>query len=224
MSKVWVKICGVTRSTDVEQLLSAGVHAMGLMFVPQSPRALTIDAAQRLAEKAGSGIQRIGLFMDASPDWVNEVLSHVPLDALQLHGQEAPSECERFGRPYIKALGLADEMSDEDWMKRALEYQSAAALLIDSHASGQMGGTGQTGDWERLKRLTASLDKPWIMAGGLGPNNVHQAISACSPDGVDLSSGVESQPGHKDHGKIDELMSAIGAVSHQPKNGVHFDG
>lgn len=224
MSEVWVKICGVTRLEDAEKLKSAGVHAMGLMFVPQSPRALTIDAASKLAHQTGSGLQRIGLFMDASPDWVNEVLSQVPLDVLQFHGQETPAECERFGRPYLKALGLADQISDEDWLDRAAGYQTAAALLIDSHASGQMGGSGQTGDWERLTRLTASLDKPWIMAGGLGPQNVHQAILACQPDGVDLSSGVESQLGHKDHGKIEQLMSAIGAASHQPKNGVHFDG
>jgi len=224
MSEMWVKICGITRAEDAEQLVDAGVDAMGLVFVPQSSRALSMDAAKQLAELVGSDIQRIGLFMDASPEFIKEVLDQVPLDALQFHGQETPAECEQFERPYLKALGLADAIRDEDWLKRASGYQNATALLIDSHASGQMGGTGQSGDWDRLKRLTASLDKPWIMAGGLGPHNVHQAILACSPDGVDLSSGVESQPGHKDHGKIEALMSAIGAVSIQPKNGVHFDG
>ena len=183
-----------------------------------------MDQARDLATLVGSGVQRIGLFMDASPKFVEEVLKEVPLDALQFHGQETPAECEQFGRPYLKALGLADAISDEDWLKRASGHQNAVALLIDSHASGQMGGTGQAGDWGRLTRLSGELDMPWIMAGGLGPHNVTKAILACSPDGVDLSSGVESQPGHKDHGKIDALMSAIGAVSIQPRNGVHFDG
>lgn len=224
MSDMWVKICGITEAKTADYLLASGVDAMGLVFVPQSPRALDIDTAKALAELTGPAICRVGLFMDAPVEFVVQVLDQVPLDALQFHGQESALECERYGRPYLKALGLADEVSDELWLERAAEYQGAQALLIDSHASGQMGGTGQAGDWARLKRLAQCLNKPWIMAGGLGPENVADAIKTLSPDGVDLSSGVESQPGIKDHGKIDELMTAIAVVSTKPKNGVHFDG
>ncbi len=224
MSELWIKICGITEAPNAEHLVASGINAMGLVFVPKSPRALDIDTAKALAELTGSAICRIGLFMDAPFEFVQEVIAQVPLDALQFHGQERAVDCERYGLPYLKALGVADEVSDDMWLARAAEYQGATALLIDSHASGQMGGTGQAGDWDRLNRLSQSLEKPWIMAGGLGPENVADAILACSPDGVDLSSGVESQPGIKDHGKIDELMRAIGAVSTKPKNGVHFDG
>lgn len=224
MSDMWVKICGITEAKTAEYLLASGVDAMGLVFVPKSPRALDTDTAKALAELTGPGICRVGLFMDAPHEFVEQVIGQVPLDALQFHGQESAFDCERYGLPYLKALGLADAVPDNVWLERAAEYQGAKALLIDSHASGQMGGTGQAGDWTRLKRLTQSLDKPWIMAGGLGPDNVVNAILACSPDGVDLASGVESQPGIKDHGKIDKLMSAMAVVSTKPKNGVHFDG
>ena len=219
---LWVKLCGIMRAEDARCAQLAGVDAIGLVFVPESARSLSLEQARALDEQIGPGIERIGLFMNASTDWVDAVLQAVQLDRLQFHGQESPGDCERFDRAYIKALGFGDVATAGDtdrsnrqtqWLARAREYASADALLIDSHGSGQMGGSGETSDWSALAQTVQSLDQPWILAGGLRPDNVGDALEQVNPAGIDFSSGVETQPGVKDHGKIHQLMRALETVS-----------
>lgn len=219
---LWVKMCGVTRAEDAHCAQRAGVDAVGLVFVPKSPRSLSLEHAKALDQAMDQGIERVGLFMDASPDWIEAVLAAVKLDRLQFHGHESPADCERFGRAYIKALGFGDIASGvgedqaarrDPWLDHARQYASADALLIDSHGSGQMGGSGETSDWQALAHTVEALDRPWVLAGGLRPDNVGHALGHLHPAGIDFSSGVETQPGIKDHGKIQQLMSTLDAVS-----------
>lgn len=209
----WVKICGITRAEDARAAIEMGVDALGFVFVPQSPRALMLDTARAWMEQLDTHVLRVGLFMDASSAWIESVLHAVRLDMIQFHGDETVHDCQCWGVPYIKALGSADTPDARAWLKHAEQYHSAEALLIDSHAQGQMGGSGQVGDWGWLADLKGHLPKPWILAGGLGPDNIARAIETLGPDGVDLSSGVESRPGVKDHGKIEDLMQRIVASS-----------
>ncbi len=227
VSDLWVKLCGITQAEDAHCAHRAGVDAVGLVFVPQSPRSLTLDQAKALDQRMDDGLERVGLFMDAPSDWVAAVLDTIRLDRLQFHGSESANECERYGMPYIKALGFADvagasaddrPMRQAQWLARAHQYRQADALLIDSHGSGQMGGSGETSDWQALSYTARQLDRPWILAGGLRPDNVAQALIEVDPHGIDLSSGVETQPGIKDHGKINELMRSLERVaSHQDR-------
>jgi len=214
MKKIWVKVCGMTRLIDANAAANLGVDALGFVFVPNSSRALLLEACSWINE-VDERAQRVGLFMDAPGSLIERVLEATNLDLLQFHGKETPAECIRWGMPYIKALGLADELDQQAWLDRAHQYDSAEALLIDSHGSGQMGGTGQVGDWSKLRKWSEGLQRPWILAGGLNPENVRSALEQLSPMGIDLSSGVESQPGIKDHGKIERLMAQCSAIENE---------
>lgn len=206
---VWVKLCGITRPEDAHCAIEQGVDALGFVFVPRSSRCLDLSQDLDWINALDGQIERVGLFMDAEADWIEKVLDRVSLDTLQFHGQESVDACEAWGLPYLKALSINDPLNASDWRQKAKAYASAKALLLDSHASGQMGGTGQVGDWQRLGELIEGWSQPWILAGGLNPDNVCVALDALKPAGIDLSSGIESQPGIKDHGKIEHLMRQL---------------
>lgn len=194
-----VKICGITRVEDALAAAEAGVDAIGLVFVKASRRYLAPEAAGTICRALPPFVSRVGLFMDAEPDWVERCLAEARLDWLQFHGKETAAYCAGFGRPWIKAIAMAD--AEQGWRSHA----SADALLLDSHASGELGGTGKRFDWNRVPKL----DRPWILAGGLNPDNVAEACRLLRPDGVDLSSGVEIQPGIKDVKLINRFMENI---------------
>jgi phosphoribosylanthranilate isomerase len=196
---VRVKICGITRLQDLQAAVTAGADAVGFVFAPESRRALPAAQAAALAAEVPAFIARVGLFMDQEYDVVAGVLDRVPLSLLQFHGREAPAFCRRFGRPYIKALGMR---SAPDLAQAAAAFADAAALLLDSHAQGQAGGTGQVFDWGRVPRL----GRPLVLAGGLTPDNVRAAVQRVRPWGVDVSSGVEDAPGIKNAGKIEAFI------------------
>jgi len=189
MSKVLVKICGLTREQDVQAAVDCGADALGFVFAP-SPRRLDSDRAARLTALAGDGIMRVGVFMNAGRAEVAAVLDSVDLDLLQFHGQESDAFCRAFGLPFIKAVSMQGELSAADFRK----FPGASGFLLDSHAPGEQGGTGATFDWSR----EVPTDRPIWLAGGLQPDNVAAAIRACHPHAVDVSSGVESAPGIKD--------------------------
>ena len=189
MSKVLVKICGLTREQDVQAAVDCGADALGFVFAP-SPRRLDSDRAARLTALAGDGIMRVGVFMNAARAEVAAVLDSVDLDLLQFHGQESDAFCRAFGLPFIKAVSMQGELSAADFRK----FPGASGFLLDSHAPGEQGGTGATFDWSR----EVPTDRPIWLAGGLQPDNVAAAIRACHPHAVDVSSGVESAPGIKD--------------------------
>lgn len=195
-----VKICGVTRPEDAREAVAAGADALGFVFAPRSRRVLDAERAAGLVRGVPAFVCRVGLFMDQDFEEIRGILDRVPLNLLQFHGSEAPAFCRRFGLPYIKALAMGSVPS----LQRAQrEYADAAALLLDSHRSGEMGGTGQTFDWGGVP----SLDLPLVLAGGLTPGNVRQAIRAVRPWAVDVSSGVEDAPGIKNWEKMRLFIS-----------------
>ncbi len=195
-----VKICGITSIEDAVAAERAGADAIGLVFVQASKRAVSVEQAQAICRALGPFVNRIGLFMNAAADEVEHVLAKVPIDTLQFHGSESASFCQGLGRPWIKALAMGGD-ERPDW--RA--FSEADALLLDSHGGGKLGGSGETFDWEQVP----SIDRPWILAGGLAPSNVAEACNKLKPDAVDVSSGVEIQPGIKDHKAMDAFIKAV---------------
>lgn len=199
-----VKICGITRGTDAASAVTAGADALGLVFYPNSSRYLEPAAAAELVSALPAFVTPVGLFLDAEPERVREVLRRVRLDVLQFHGIESAEYCRSFGRPYMKAIGAGE---GDDIRSLAGAYPDACALLLDSHAHGLAGGTGRSFDWQRIP---TDIGLPLVLAGGLNPGNVAAAVRQVRPYAVDVSSGVEAAPGIKDAGLIEAFMSEVG--------------
>ena len=192
MLRTRVKICGITRPEDGVIAAELGADAIGLVFYPPSPRFVGPETAQRIVAALPPFVAVVGLFMNAEPATVQTVLTEVPLRLLQFHGNEGPEECAAFGLPYLKAVPMGAGAEVPDYEQR---FAGAAGLLLDSHGGQKMGGTGQGFDWTRIP---AQRQKPLILAGGLHPGNITQAIRQVRPYAVDVSSGVESAKGVKD--------------------------
>ena len=203
MLRTRVKICGITRTEDAIAAANVGVDAIGLVFYQKSTRCVEIDQAKTIIAKLPPFVSAVGLFMDARGEFIREVVSQVPLDLLQFHGDECPADCGLYGRPYIKAVAMRDGIN---YAAYTASYPDAAGFLLDSHSAGQAGGTGQTFDWTKVPQ---AHENPLILAGGLKPENVAEAIQQVRPYGIDLSSGVESSPGVKDAGRIQALMNEV---------------
>jgi phosphoribosylanthranilate isomerase len=198
-SRARVKICGVTRPEDGVAAAGLGADAIGLVFHRPSPRFVTVDGARRIIAALPPFVSVVGLFMNAEPAAIRDVLSEVPLSLLQFHGAEEPEACAAFGLPYIKAVPMGAGADVRDYEQR---FASASGLLLDSHGGQHMGGSGHGFDWTRIP---TERHKPLILAGGLHPGNVAAAIRQVRPYAVDVSSGVESAKGIKDA----ELMRAF---------------
>ncbi len=173
-----------------------GADAIGLVFFAKSPRNVLPEQAARIVNALPPFVTTVGLFVNPEQTWVHDVLNHVQLDMLQFHGEESPGDCERYGRPYLKAIRMKEET---DLAVCEKEYTAARGLLVDTFHPDVAGGTGEAFDWSRVP---AGLKKPIILAGGLGPDNVQAAIRQTRPWGVDVSSGVESEKGIKDAEKM----------------------
>ena len=203
-----VKICGITRGEDAQLAVDAGVDAIGLVFYEKSPRFVNNEIAAEISRLIPAFVSRVALFKDADEAMIASVLQAVEIDLIQFHGSEAPDFCQQFGMPYIKAVGMKGTEHDAKFLRSSAEnYSSAKALLLDGHAPGEAGGTGESFDWASI----ASIDKPVVLAGGLTPENVKQAIEQVQPFAVDVSSGVESAPGIKDKEKVMAFMEQAGA-------------
>ena len=208
MHSARIKICGITSVGDAIAAVDSGAHALGLVFYPASPRAVDVAQARAISLAAGPFAVMTGLFVDADPEFVCTVLKQVPLQLLQFHGEETSGYCESFARPYLKAirmrLGLDVELE-------IAKYPGASGILLDAYRPGTPGGTGETFDWARVPKKST---KPLVLAGGLTPANVSDAIIATGVYGVDVSGGVEFAPGTKDHSKITSFInnarSAVG--------------
>lgn len=183
--------------------MNAGADALGLVFYPPSPRAVTLQQAVQLMQAVPPFVVSVGLFVDPEPEWVREVLEQVPLDLLQFHGDEPESFCQQFGRPYIKALRMKPGL---DPVSEARNWPSAKGFLLDAYQPGVPGGTGEQFDWERFP---LSGDQTWILAGGLTPENIQQAVKATRPYAVDVSGGVEASRGIKCPDKITEFIANL---------------
>ena len=202
MTAVRVKICGITRVEDALAAAAAGADAIGLVFYAKSPRAVDIEQAREILAVLPPFVTSVGLFVDAERSELERILASVPLDLLQFHGDESVQQCEAFGRPYIKALRVK---AGDDIAARVARYPSAQGILLDAYVEGVPGGTGEAFDWSLIPQ---ALSKPLILAGGLRPDNVAEAVSRVRPYAVDVSGGVEASKGVKDVEKVDAFIRA----------------
>lgn len=200
---VKVKICGITRSEDAEAGVRHGASAIGFIFWPKSPRFIDPYRARQIAALLPPFVTTVGVFVNQSVDEIKGVVSVIGLGAVQLHGDETPDIAARFRRPLLKAVSAADEASLAAW-------PAHVTLLVDAVDREQRGGTGRTADWSLAARLAAR--RRTMLAGGLTPDNVRDAVAAVRPYGIDVSSGVESSPGIKDHERIAALFEALHRV------------
>jgi len=211
MNRVKIKICGLTRAEDVEAAIKAGADAVGFVFTA-SPRRISIDTAKRLSGYVPRGVLSVGLFLDQDRSEIEQVVSAVPLDILQFHGCETEQECSFFNMPWLKAVAMENAES----LKRAeRDFSGASGLLLDSHSKGKRGGSGKLFDWS----LSKPVDKPVWLAGGLNPDNVGEAIHAVRPYAVDVSSGVETQPGIKAATRMNAFVQAVRTAENELANG-----
>lgn len=204
-----VKICGITRPQDLQAAVEAGADALGFVFAARSRRVLEPEQAAALVAEVPAFVSRVGLFMDQEAAEVARILDRVALNLLQFHGSEDVAYCRQFGLPYMKALGMAAWAGPGvanvglALQQAAQEFSDAAALLLDSHGSGEEGGTGRRFDWALVPRL----NRPVVLAGGLTPDNVREAVRQVRPWAVDVSSGVEDAPGVKNAHKMQLFIS-----------------
>ena len=197
------KVCGITRIEDGLAAASFGVDAIGFVFYSSSPRYVAPAHARDIAVAIAPFVSTVGLFVDADVATVSNVLQTVRLDYLQFHGDESPEYCAQFGVPFLKAIRVRP---DADLLQYAVEFHAAKAILLDAFVEGTHGGTGQHFDWQLIPR---NLPLPVILSGGLGPQNVTDAIRLVRPWAVDVSSGVEIAKGVKDAGKIEQFMRGV---------------
>ncbi|MCB5189595.1 phosphoribosylanthranilate isomerase [Methylobacillus arboreus] len=198
-----VKICGITRVEDALAAVEHGCDAIGLVFYGPSPRNVEVERAREIVAALPPFVTSVGLFVDASQSEIEAVLTHVRLDLLQFHGDEAPAACHRYGLPYLKAVRIRHETN---LLQYATQYSDARALLLDAYLPGVAGGTGQVFDWGLIP---AQLSVPIVLAGGLTPDNVANAIRQVRPYAVDVSGGVEETKGIKDVAKIAAFMQGV---------------
>ena len=202
------KICGITRTEDIHAAINAGVDAIGLVFYAPSPRAVSIQQAKVLAQHIPAYVSIVGLFVNASSEEIGQVLAEVPLDILQFHGDETAAQCQKIAqdnqRRWYKAIQVK---ADLDVIAEIEQYQQAgaSAMLLDAWHPELKGGTGHSFDWEKFPKL----DLPLILAGGLKPENIEDAIKTTAAYAVDVSGGVESAKGIKDQQLIQQFMQGV---------------
>ena len=201
--KTRIKFCGLTRKQDVQHAVLLGVDALGFVFVNESARNVDVDNAASMINEVPPFVNKVGLFMNAQAAKVEDVLKHVRLNLLQFHGDEDESFCKQFNMPYIKAVPMASTASVENFCQ---EFISATGFILDSHAQGQMGGSGEKFSWDEIP---GNLNKPVILAGGLTIENVSEAISVVQPYAVDVSSGIETSKGIKDPAKMEQFIKEV---------------
>ncbi|HEX7137611.1 MAG TPA: phosphoribosylanthranilate isomerase [Vicinamibacterales bacterium] len=202
-----VKICGITRAEDARAAVEAGASAIGFIFWPGSPRYIDPYRARDIVRQLPPFVTAVGVFVDQPRDHVSGVASLARLGALQLHGKETPAAAATLCRPVLKGITLEDPV--DTWPESVL-------LLLDAHDPVQHGGTGRAINWERAARVAAR--RRVILAGGLTPDNVGDALARVRPYGIDVSSGVEESPGIKHHGRIRALFEALHAQHLSPRS------
>lgn len=205
-----VKICGITSVEDALVAVEAGADAIGLIFWPRSRRSVDVTRAQAITRVLPPLVSTVGVFVDETPDHVRAVADAVGLSGVQLHGDEQVREWAHFPRPVLKALPV-EQYDDSPWKT------ARAGILVDAHDPVSIGGTGRTVDWDRARVIAAT--RPLVLAGGLSPDNVADAVAHVRPWGVDVASGVERSPGVKDAERVRAFIVAVRAADARPTGG-----
>ena len=208
MSATRIKFCGFTRAEDVAEAVALGVDYVGFVFAARSKRRVTPDQAHALRAIVPAGIGVVALVMDNPAEEVHAIIEALRPDVLQCHGGESAGFAVQFGLPYWKALAMGGDRSAA--LVQLADHPQAQAFLFDGHAAGEPGGSGQRFDWAALP---AGLDRPFLLAGGLGANNVADAVAQARPWGVDVSSGIEDAPGIKSAHKMRAFVAALRGTS-----------
>ncbi len=198
-----IKICGITSVEDALAATRLGADAIGLVFYPPSPRYVEVEQAAEIAAALPPFVTTVALFVNADEQTIADVVSRVRIDLIQFHGNECKDYCGLHQRPYIKAVRMSD---DVDLDKQLNDFSQARGLLLDTYKAGVPGGTGEQFNWDRVP--THLADKI-ILAGGLTPENVKDAVVQVHPYAVDVSGGVESAPGKKDTEKMARFIEAV---------------
>lgn len=199
-----VKICGITREEDALKAAELGADFIGFIFVPDSAREMTAESAAAIAEKLRmlpNAPKLVGVFVDASVETIRDTAQKVGLDLVQLHGTESDEDIEAIGLASVKAFRVGDALPD------TTAHPSAEWHLFDTYEERRVGGTGRRFDWSLLAMYPRT--KPFFLSGGLTPDNIAAAVSLVRPDAIDIASGVESEPGIKDHEKLERLFERI---------------
>ncbi|MDQ9021554.1 phosphoribosylanthranilate isomerase [Acinetobacter sichuanensis] len=205
------KICGITRIQDIQSAVQAGADAIGFVFFEPSPRYVSALQAQPLAQAIPPYVNIVGLFVNASAEEIAQVLEQVPLDIIQFHGDETPEQCQQIAqfnqRRWYKAIQIKPDMENSEIIATIQQYQQAgaSAMLLDAWHPELKGGTGHSFDWSQFPKL----DIPLILAGGLNPDNVEDAIHTTQAYAVDVSGGVEAAKGIKDQQLIEKFMQGV---------------
>ena len=195
------KICGITNLDDANVAVENGASAIGFIFYEKSPRTISINNAKSISKHLPKTIARVGVFVNHEKDFIRLAISEVPLDMIQLHGDETPDFCNQFDVAILKALRIKNEAS-----LSVMDQYDVAVFLLDTFSNDQYGGTGETFDWSVLNR---KFKTPIILSGGLNSENILDAIDAVNPSAVDINSGVESSPGKKDFNKLKSLFKNL---------------
>ena len=205
MVRTKIKICGVTSIEDAKLACLCGADAIGLNFYSESKRKVTFNQGSKIGVRLLPFVSKVGVFVNPSHDLVNKALETIPLDFLQFHGSESVSFCESFSVPYIKAIPA---QSSKQISKDLADYSSASAILLDTKVGTFFGGTGEPFNWKIVPKV--ELPIPIIVAGGLNPKNVFEAVSLIRPFAVDVSSGVEKASIGKDFEMMKEFVKQVG--------------
>ncbi|MGH8598569.1 MAG: phosphoribosylanthranilate isomerase [Gammaproteobacteria bacterium] len=213
LSRTRVKFCGICRLPDAELAVDLGVDALGFVFYRESPRFIEPQAAGAIIRGLPPMITTVGLFVDAPREWVQQVVTETGIDLIQYHGSESGAVCAAGARPYIKALHVN---AGTDFAAAAREYTGVKAFLLDTYHTQLAGGTGLRFDWSLIP---AERPNPVILAGGLSPANVADAIARVRPYAVDVSGGIESTKGVKNAQKMRDFIAEVRRVERATDNG-----
>lgn len=206
MKRTRIKICGVTRAEDALLACELGADAIGMVMTPSSPRCVSIERARDIRRALPAFVDAVVLSHDLPAERVRVIIDAVHPDLVQFHGSEGAAFCESFGVRYLKALGMA---GDVDVHAVVEEHARASGFVLDGHPPGSQGGQGKVFDWSRVP---SAIGRPVLLAGGLNPGNVAEAIRRVRPWAVDLASGVEAAPGIKDPAKLRAFFAAVHAA------------
>jgi phosphoribosylanthranilate isomerase len=208
-----VKICGITKLEQGKAIAALGATALGFICVPQSPRYVTPSVLTEIVSQLRKKVDCIGVFVNTPLEIFTDVASQARLTGVQLHGDETPQFCQQLRRelPGIEIIKALRVKTEQALRAAQAYYDCVDTLLLDAYHPQLFGGTGHTINWKMLKNFQPPL--PWLLAGGLNPDNILEALSQLKPNGIDISSGVEIAPGNKDLNKVNQLFEKLSLVS-----------